>query len=100
MKYSKTSPYYQTLNSANGKYLDQHVTRNIPASANDMVYEIASKYDRRPDLLAHDIYGNSFLWWVFADRNPNTLLDPVGDFRAGVTISVPDKSRLISALGL
>ena len=84
----------------NGKFLDQYVTRNIPASLNDITYEISSKYDRRPDLLAHDLYGNSNLWWVFAERNPNTLKDPVGDFRAGVTISIPDKRRLIAGLGL
>lgn len=100
MPYYKASPYYQTPNSANGKYLDQFVTRSVPASVNDITYTIGAKYNQRPDLLAYDLYGKSTLWWVFAERNPNTLKDPVGDFRAGVIISIPDKSRLIAGLGL
>jgi hypothetical protein len=100
MKYSKHSPYYETQNDATGKYLDQMISRNVPASINDLTYEITSKYNQRPDLLAYDLYGKSELWWVFAERNPNTLVDPVGDFRVGVIISVPDKKTLFSAMGI
>jgi len=100
MTYSKTSLYYETRISADGSYLDQYVIRNVPATAEDVVYEIAYKYNLRPDLLAYDLYGNSNLWWVFAERNPNTLKDPVGDFRAGILISLPNKQTLISSLGL
>lgn len=100
MLYSKTSLYYDTRNSADGKYLDQYVIRNVPASVDDEIYEISSKYNLRPDLLAHELYGNSNLWWIFAERNPNTLLDPVGDFRTGVLISLPNKQTLISSLGI
>lgn len=100
MLYTKTSLYHETRNSSDGAYLDQYVTRNVPASADDVVYEIAPKYNFRPDLLAYDLYGSSNLWWVFAERNPNTLKDPVGDFRAGVLISLPNKQTLTSSLGI
>jgi hypothetical protein len=100
MKYSKFSPYYETPNDASGKYMGQLVSRNVPASVNDLTYEISSKYNQRPDLLAYDLYGKSELWWVFAERNPNTLIDPVGDFRSGVIISIPDKKTLFSSIGI
>lgn len=100
MPYKKSSVYYETTNDPGGKYLDQYVTRNIPAALNDVRYEITSKYNRRPDLLAYDLYGKSELWWVFAERNPNSLKDPVGDFRTGLIISIPNKLTLLSTLGI
>jgi hypothetical protein len=98
-KYSKFSPYFSTSLNSNGVYLDLLDSRLVPASVSDATYVIDNKYDLRPDLLAYDLYGDSNLWWVFAERNPNTLKDPVGDFRTGVAINLPDKNSLISALG-
>jgi hypothetical protein len=97
--YNKNSPYAKTSLDPSGGYLDMYVSRPVPASASDQSYVIDNKYDLRPDLLAADLYGNSALWWVFAERNPNALTDPVGSFRAGVTIYVPDTNALLSALG-
>lgn len=41
----------------------------------------------RLDLLAHRIYGDSLLWWVIADANPEHLFPD--DLTAGTTIRVP-----------
>ena len=98
--YSKASPYAKTSLDASGNYLDIYTSRPVPASSSDTVYVIDPKYDLRPDLLAYDLYGNANLWWVFAERNPNTLKDPVGNFRSGITINLPDASALIAALGI
>lgn len=98
-KYGKNSPYAKTNTDPSGKYLDIYVSRPIPASPSDTSYVIEPKYHLRPDLLAYDLYGNSTLWWVFAERNPNALTDPVGSFRSGVTINLPEVNALISALG-
>jgi hypothetical protein len=97
--YSKYSPYAKTSLDPSGSYLDMYVSRPVPAAASDQSYVIDQKYDLRPDLLAADLYGNSALWWVFAERNPNALTDPVGSFRAGVTIYIPDASSLLTAVG-
>jgi hypothetical protein len=51
---------------------------------------IESKYHNRPDLLANDLYGNAKLWWVFAQLNQDTLVDPILDFVNGLTIVVPE----------
>jgi hypothetical protein len=70
-------------------YLDLWVPRTVPASDYDTVITIPANMDKRPDLLSQQQYGTPRLWWVFAVRNPDILLDPIGDFTAGVEIYVP-----------
>lgn len=96
--YSSSSPWYST--NQNELYLDIWVPRPIPTSDDDYEYVIQPQYNYRPDLLAYDLYGNPKLWWVFVQRNIDILFDPIYDFRTGVTIKLPRKSRLLSALGL
>lgn len=97
-EYSKSSPYYST--EKYGNFLDVMKKRSFPARPDDVSYVIDRVYKNRPDLLAHDLYGDAGLWWVFAIRNPNTLKDPLGDFVPGVTIHIPKKETLSAALGL
>lgn len=97
--YSSTSPWKDT-NFNVGDYLGLYNHRSIPAEADDLIYEIQSQYNYRPDLLAFDLYGTSKLWWVFANRNMDVLKDPVFDFKSGVKIYLPKKSLLLSIIGL
>jgi hypothetical protein len=97
-KYSASSPWYNT--TQNSQYLDIWEPRPIPQSSDDFQYTIQPQYHFRPDLLAYDIYGNPKLWWVFMQRNIDIIFDPIYDFRSGVTIALPKKSQLLSALGL
>lgn len=96
--YSKSSPYYST--GTFGTYLDILVLRPITPKPDDVVYQIDRIYEYRPDLLASDLYGDSGLWWVFRQRNPDVLDDPIMDFMAGMIIYVPKKTTLISDLGI
>lgn len=95
--YLKSSPYYKT--SIHGNFLDIMESRSFPKLPDDVVFTINQTYQYRPDLLAHDLYGDAGLWWVFAVRNPNTIKDPVFDFAPGVKIFIPKKATLVSALG-
>ncbi len=95
--YTATSPYYETRN--NEFYLDLMVNRNIPKRTDDKLFVINQVYNLRPDFLAHDMYGTSELWWVFSQRNPNTLVDPLYDFRVGTQIYLPSLETLREALG-
>lgn len=70
-------------------YLDIMVPRQVPASEYDDIIKIPPAYDQRPDLLSQERYGTPRLWWVFAVRNPNTLIDPINDFVSGLEIYVP-----------
>jgi hypothetical protein len=96
--YKKTSPYFNTGNY--GKFLDVMQHRSIPKLPGDVIYIIDAIYERRPDLLANDLYGDSNLWWVFAARNPNSIEDPIFDFVAGVSIYIPTQETLNAALGI
>ena len=75
------------------------VNRPVPRLADDQYFAITQTYQYRPDLLAFDLYGQPGLWWVFYQRNPNTLTAPPWDFEAGVEIYVPKVSTLQSVLG-
>ena len=68
--------------------------------SDDLLYEIDSFYALRPDILAHDLYGSSKLWWVFMHRNMDTLTDPVWSFTAGTEIRIPKKTALEKYLGV
>ena len=95
--YDALSPYYNTGYSQ--FFLDVMVNRDIPKQSDDQLFLINTTYQYRPDLLAFDLYDNASLWWVFYQRNPNTLAAPPLDFKAGTTIYLPKITTLRSVLG-
>ena len=95
--YNATSPYYATGYSQ--FFLDTMVNRPIPSQSDDLPFTINQTYQYRPDLLAFDLYDNAGLWWVFYQRNPNTLTKPPLDFVIDTFIYVPKLSTLRSVLG-
>lgn len=95
--YNATSPYYTTGYSQ--FFLDTMTNRPIPKEIDDTIMIINQTYQYRPDLLSFDLYGTPTLWWVFYQRNPNTLTAPPLDFAAGKKIYLPKLSTLRSVLG-
>jgi hypothetical protein len=97
--YTSSSPYYST-DIVNNQFLDVMINRQLITDPTDVYWTITPTYHLRPDLLAYDLYSNSKLWWVFAQRNPNTLQDPFFDFVQGINIYIPQENYLRVALGL
>ena len=95
--YDSTSAYYSTGYSQ--FFLDTMQNRNIPKESDDRLMVINQTYQYRPDLLSYDLYDTPNLWWVFYQRNPNTLTAPPLDFKAGVTIYLPKITTLRNVLG-
>ena len=95
--YTSTSPYFTTTYTQ--FYLDIMENRSIIRSPDDQLFTINQTYQYRPDLLAFDLYGEAGLWWVFYQRNPNTLTAPPWDFEAGVEIFIPNINTLRTNLG-
>jgi len=95
--YSKASPYYGT--GTWGPFLDVWAGKTIPADVTDALYQIDAAYNLRPDLLAYDMYKNSDLWWVFAVRNTDILIDPLLSFTTGTIIYVPSIAIVNQAIG-
>ena len=98
VQYSKTSPYFGT--DITGNYLDVASFPVMPKFPDDVSFVINKTYQYRPDLLASDLYGDANLWWVFAVRNPDVLMDPVFNFVAPTVIYVPNKQIVLQALGI
>lgn len=86
----RTDSMYRNTKTVDGKYLDVYQTSiGNPASMELTTMTLDAKYHQRPDVLANDLYGNAKLWWVFAELNQDTLVDPIIDFKSGITITVP-----------
>jgi hypothetical protein len=96
-QYDATSPYFDTGYSQ--FFLSPMVNRPIPREDDDTTFVINLTYQYRPDLLAFDLYGTGTLWWVFYQRNPNTLQAPPLDFAVGKQIFLPKLATLRSTLG-
>ncbi len=99
MQYPASSPYYFTETFQN-QFLDIMVNRPITLNPLDEYWTITQTYNLRPDLLAYDLYDDSKLWWVFAQRNPNVLVDPLFDFTTGKQIYIPQIETLRKDLGI
>ncbi len=70
-------------------FLDVNNLPRIGKTIYDEDFEITPEFDGRPDILAYKLYGAVQYWYVFALRNPDLLVDPIRDFKAGVTIKLP-----------
>ena len=97
--YGKTSPYGNTKLTTSGE-LGFFSIRPVPAEDDDILYTIEPQYSHRPDLLAFDLYGTPKLWWVFAQRNMDSIKDPVYDIEAGLEIYLPKGPALKQMLGI
>jgi len=97
-EYAKTSPWFKT--PMNNNYLDLLEARAIPVNSTDYTYEIESQFRHRPDLLSSNLYDTPKLWWVFAQRNPSILKDPIFDFEPGTIIYIPRADILKASLGV
>lgn len=95
--YDSTSPYFLTGYSQ--FFLDVMTNRPIPKEPDDQLFKINQTYQYRPDMLSFDLYDTPTLWWVFYQRNPNTLQAPPLDFKAGTVIYLPKITTLRSTLG-
>ena len=99
MAQAKNQGPYGITEVASAGFLDLLKPRTIPAAGNDVLYTITPPYTHRPDLLAYDLYGTKNFWWVFAQRNPDVIKDPIYDFIPGVQIYLPQGKYLRETLG-
>ena len=96
--YKSSTPWKDTTIQNN--YLGILKIRPVSSEPDDYLYTIEPQYTHRPDLLAHDLYNDSKLWWVFIQRNLDVLQDPIYDFIAGTKIYIPKGDSLKQVLGL
>lgn len=98
-KIFRTDSFLKNATDINGIFLDVNEVPAVPANINDESYVINAAYSERPDLLAYSLYGTTRLWWVFAVRNPDVLVDPIRDFKEGLTIMLPSPETINTIAG-
>lgn len=74
-----------------GKRLGWWERRVFSTSSTDVTMSLVSKYNRRPDLLAFDLYGKATLGWFILQYN---AISDITTFERGLQIVVPTRSRL------
>lgn len=67
----------------------------FPPSSTDVSLTLTAEYNRRPDVLAYDLYGKAGLQWFILQYN--TISD-ITTFEQGLTIIVPTRARLFNEL--
>lgn len=81
------------------QFLDLNILPKLTQSVYDEDYTLTSADHKRPDLLAYKLYENTRLWWVFALRNPDVIIDPINDFTEGTTIKLPSSNAVKNLAG-
>lgn len=87
VSYKSSSVYSKT--PVRNNFLGQYVPAITPDLTQAVPYMIGAKYNRRPDLLAYDLYGDAKYWWLFVLYNRNLIKDPLFDFVSGLEILIP-----------
>ena len=96
--YSSSSPYAST--PMWGSFLDIWPGIVISPNMTDAVYQIDNPYNLRPDMLSYDMYKDTGLWWIFAARNPDVLIDPLLSFTTDTIIYVPTMAVVRRSIGI
>lgn len=73
--------------------LDWWERKIIPQADSDMVITISPRQDRRPDLVAADIYGKPGLAWLVLQFN--NIVDIETEFTTGKEIRLPTMRRVV-----
>lgn len=89
--YSNNSPWAKVSQTW---YLGYTIPAYMTTADSDTSYTIPSKYNLQPYRLSKELYGTEELYYIFALLNPDILQDPVYDFVTGLTIQVPEPSRV------
>lgn len=59
-------------------------------------YTVPPEFEHRPDLVSQKFYANTSFWWAIMDVN--SILLPIRDMAAGVTLIIPDLDQIFEAL--
>lgn len=68
----------------------------IVKASDDQTIPLESRYNKRPDLLAYDLYGKAVLAWLILEFN--LIVDVNTQFVTGSLISFPTSARVYSSI--
>lgn len=91
VKFNEHSPYAKVKQTW---YLDYNLPAPLFPADIDREFTIEPKYHEQPWKLAKDLYGEERLYYIFSLLNVDDLVDPVYDFKQGLTIKIPAIARV------
>jgi hypothetical protein len=94
VEYQSSSPYAKTPQTS--WYLGLWEPGSLTRDVTDIQWPVENRFHNRPDLLSYELYGSPNYGWVFMVLNPDQILDPIYDLKAGMVIYVPTRTRLTS----
>lgn len=68
--------------------------RVLPTHSTDIVFEISTRTEFRPDLISYETYGVAIYAWMVMQFN--NIVDPNLELTAGTRITLPSPERLDS----
>jgi hypothetical protein len=69
--------------------------KTFPKSPTDVPLVLTTKYNKRADLLAYDLYGKAGLMWFILQYNS---ISDINKFVAGLELILPTRDRLFREL--
>lgn len=82
-RYSKLD---RLINEDGIAYIETPDKFKIVETNNDRYFLVDKGYENRLDLISHEMYGTSMLWWAIA--NMNNIENPL-DVKAGLVLRIP-----------
>lgn len=85
-----------TLNNQDQEFLTLRQNLIISESGQDLFFTVEGRHIQRPDLIAHEAYGRTELWWVIADIND--IRQPIFDLVIGQELRIPPLTLVLDAI--
>lgn len=83
-------------NRSNQDFLILRKPLQLLESDGDIFITVTQEYEKRPDLVSSQVYGDPDLWWVIYEFNG--IRDPFFDLKAGQLLRIPQLERVLLAI--
>ena len=83
-------------NRNNKNFLVLRRPLNIQPGEDDIFITVNQEHQKRPDLLASQLYGQPELWWAIYEFN--NIIDPLFDLKIGQILRIPSLNRVLEAI--
>jgi len=95
-RFSRYTGGLVTKNRSNQDFLILRKPLNLQPDAGDVFITVTQEFERRPDLIAAQVYDNVDLWWVIYEFNG--IRDPLFDLTQGTSLRIPSLERVVAAI--
>lgn len=81
------------LQENGSEFFSTYYSHTYPFSPSDIYHEVSAGEEGRLDLISHQYYGTSLLWWVIAEAND--LFNVWTEVTSGKVLRIPSTSYVL-----